>query len=230
MMLDAPDANRLTGMRPGKVACLSVSDTGCGMNAATLESIFVPFFTTKEPGGGTGLGLSVVHGIVQRHDGAIAVESRVGGGTTFKVYFPAAAPADVVLVPSPMLSRGSGQHILYLDDEDALVFLAKRMLERLGYRVTGFTNVPDALQAFRTEPDQFDLVITDLNMPGSSGLRFAAEIRKLRPHMPIALCSGHVSDELKQQATQVGINKVLYKPNTMEELSAVIHELAVSNQ
>jgi len=230
VLLDATAAGRLTGMRPGNVACLTVSDTGSGMNAATLACIFEPFFTTKPPGEGTGLGLSVVHGIVQRHDGAISVNSNVGVGTVVKVYFPAAAAAVVTPTEMSASHRGTGQHILYIDDEESLVFLAKRMLERLGYRVTGFVRPLEALQAFRDNPEQFDLAITDLNMPGVSGLRVATEMRKLRPDMPIALCSGHVTEELKQQALKAGINKVLYKPNTMEELSGVIHELATAQK
>ena len=225
--LDATVAGRLDGMRPGRVACLSVIDSGKGMDDATLACIFDPFFTTKEPDKGTGLGLSVVHGIVRGHDGAIAVDSQPGRGTTFKVYFPAAAPAANAPVAAPTQQQGTGQHILYLDDEEPLVFLAQRMLERLGYRVTGFTRPADAMKAFRANPAQFDLVITDLNMPGVSGLRIAADLLKLRADVPVALCSGHVSEELRQQARQVGIRKVLYKPNTMEELSAAIHQLAV---
>lgn len=227
--LDATAAGRLAGMRPGRVACISVTDNGKGMDAATLDCIFDPFFTTKEPDKGTGLGLSVVHGIVRGHDGAIAVDSQPGRGTTFRVYFPAAAPLAQPRAPAPALQQGAGQHILYLDDEEPLVFLAQRMLERLGYRVTGFTRPADAMNAFRAHPAQFDLAITDLNMPGMSGLRVAADLLKLRPDMPVALCSGHVSEELRQQATQVGIRKVLYKPNTMEELSVAIHQLAVGH-
>ncbi len=227
--LDGTTAGRLDGMRPGRVACLSVIDSGKGMDAVTLARIFDPFFTTKEPDKGTGLGLSVVHGIVRGHDGAIAVDSQPGRGTTFRVYFPAAASVASMPASTQAPLQGAGQHILYLDDEEPLVFLARRMLERMGYRVTGFTRPAEAMQAFRDNPHQFDLVITDLNMSGVSGLRIAADMLKVRPDMPVALCSGHVSEQLRQQATQVGIRKVLYKPNTIEELSTVIHQLAIGD-
>ena len=225
--LDAASAGRFAGLKPGRVACLSVTDTGKGMDAAILERIFDPFFTTKEPGKGTGLGLSVVHGIVQGHDGAISVSSQPGGGATFQVYFPATnAPVPAAAAPVSSPHRGEGQHILYLDDEESLVFLGERMLQRLGYRVTGFTRAADAVQAFRASPGQFDLVITDLNMPGASGLDVAAELLRIRPDVPIVLCSGHVTEELRQRARASGICEVLYKPNTVEEFSEAIHRLA----
>lgn len=229
--LDRAAASRLAGLKPGRVACLSVTDTGKGMDAATLERIFDPFFTTKEQGKGTGLGLSVVHGIVQAHDGAITVVSQPGRGTTFQVYFPAAA-APVSAVPGPVSAphRGESQHILYLDDEEPLVFLATRMLERLGYHVTGFTRAADAVSAFRENPGQFDLVIADLNMPGASGLQVAADLLKVRPDLPVVLCSGHVTEDLRQRARNAGIREVLYKPNTMEEFSEAIHRLAVKTR
>jgi PAS domain S-box-containing protein len=224
--LDAAAASRLVGLKPGHFACLRVKDSGKGMDAATLQRIFDPFFTTKEPGIGTGLGLSVVHGIVQGHDGAIEVASRPGRGTTFRVYFPSAPSVSAAPASVPIPQRGAGQHILYLDDEEPLVFLAVRMLERLGYEVTGFTRAADAMRAVRDRPGQFDLFITDLNMPGASGLQVAAEVLKVRPDLPVVLCSGHVTEELREQARNAGIREVLNKPNTMQELSETIHRVA----
>ena len=224
--LDAAAAGRLTGLRPGLFACLSVRDTGKGMDAALIERIFDPFFTTKEPGKGTGLGLSVVHGVVVGHDGAITVASQPGQGATFQVYFPAAAGiADSGIASAKSAPQGQGQHVLFLDDEEALVFLATRMLERLGYRVTGFTQAAAAVQAFRANPGQFDVVITDLNMPGASGLVVARELLTVRPDLRVLLCSGHVTEQLKEQAHGEGIRHVLYKPNTMEEFGGVLHQL-----
>ncbi len=224
--LDSVAASRLAGLKSGRVVCLSVTDMGKGMDTVTLERVFDPFFTTKEPGKGTGLGLSVVHGIVEGHDGAITVSSRPGEGTKFQVYFPAAVPAGI---PSPTASKalgtGKGQHILFLDDEESLVLLAKRVVERLGYRVTAFTRSTDAVRTFREDPARFDLIITDLYMPGASGLHIASELLKLRPGLPVMLCSGHVTDELRQRARDAGISEVLHKPNTMEELSEAIHRL-----
>lgn len=229
VVVDAAAASHLAGLRPGPATCLTVSDTGAGMEAATLERMFEPFFTTKELGKGTGMGLAVVHGIVQGHDAAIAVRSQPGRGTTFEVYFPA-APAAVPAAPPPtaVAPQGDGQHILYIDDEEPLVQLATRMLERLGYRISAFTSTDEAVRAFREDPHRFDLVIADLNMPGASGLHVAAELLALRPDLPIALCSGHVTEDLKQRAREAGLREVLYKPNTMQELGDAIHRLAVS--
>lgn len=223
--LDAAAARLLAGLRPGRFACLSISDTGKGMDAAMLQSIFDPFFTTKAPGKGTGLGLSVVQGIVAAHDGAITVESQPGHGTTFHVYLPAADAVipDSRMAPATSESQGQGQHVLFLDDEEALVRLGKRTLERLGFRVTGFTHAAAAVQAFRANPGQFDVVITDLNMPGASGMVVARELLTVRPDLPVLLCSGHVTDRVREEAHSAGIRHVLYKPNTMEEFSTTLH-------
>lgn len=224
--LTADSVKPLVGLQPGNFVCLSVRDTGIGMDAATRARIFEPFFTTKEPGKGTGLGLSVVHGIVLGHDGAIAVHSTPGQGTNFEIYFPASAALEETdAAPRPAL-RGQGQHILFLDDEVPLVALAQRMLERRGYRFTGCTHAAEALRAFAEKPDTFHLVITDLSMPGTSGLHFAGDILKLRPDVPVVLCSGHVTEELRENARRAGIREVLYKPNNIEEFAETIHRLA----
>lgn len=230
--VDSAAAAKLIDVRSGRFVCLSVRDTGKGMDDATLERIFEPFFTTKEAGRGTGLGLSVVHGIVKAHNGAIAVNSRPGEGTIFQLYFPAIdimeqQTLSATAVPShdrPQ-HRGSGQCILYLDDEAMLVELTQRMLGRSGYRVIGFTHPEQALQAFRGNPAQFDLVVTDLNMPGLSGLEVAAEILSIRTDMPLALMSGYVTEELKTDARRIGIKDVIYKPTTVEEFSEAIYQL-----
>jgi PAS domain S-box-containing protein len=227
--LGAMDAARMGGVRPGLTARLTVSDTGKGMDAATLERIFDPFFTTKGPGKGTGLGLSVVQGIVQEHDGAITVASQPGQGTTIQVYFPAAESFVADWEAMPESVRGQGQHVLYLDDEEALVLLATPMLERLGYRVTGFTDPAAALKAFHENPNRFDLVITDMNMPGESGLGVAMDMLKLRPELPIALCSGFITEDLRLRAQSAGIRDLLYKPGTLEEFGNAIHKLVISS-
>ena len=224
--LDAEQAAKLSGIRPGSFACLSVTDSGVGMDAALIPRIFEPFFTTKTTGQGTGLGLSVVHGIVKSHDGGILVTSRPGVGTTFQVFLPKAHGCPENVPPAQVMApRGEGQHILYLDDEDVLVDLAKRILGRLGYSVTGFTDADEAIDAFRQAPDQFDVIVTDLNMPGHSGLKVAEEILKMRPNVPVILSSGHVTEDIQKQARRIGILQVLYKPNTMDELGASVHRL-----
>ena len=209
---------------PGRYARLSVHDSGIGMDPATRERIFDPFFTTKPAGEGTGLGLAVVDGIVQGHGGLIKVESQPGRGSVFHLYFPAAEGAPAVpATPLPSAPRASsGQRILFLDDEKALVLIAKAMLERLGYQVHGYTVAEQALAAFKADPAAFDLLVTDFNMPGASGLDVAREIRRLRPDLPIALASGFVTDELRAQALALGIRELIYKPQTIEELAAAV--------
>jgi len=227
--LDAGDASRLAGLRPGDFCRVSVVDTGKGMDAATLERAFDPFFTTKPPGKGTGLGLSVVHGILQAHDGAISVKSEPGKGSTFELYFPGAAqPEENPSAAAVDPPHGKGHHILFLDDEEPLVYLGVRMLERQGYRVSGFWTVEEALDAFRRDPGSFDVVVTDMNMVGANGLEVAAELLALRPDLPIVLCSGHVPEELREQARAIGIRDVLYKPSSMKEFAKAIGRLLVS--
>lgn len=229
--LDSAAAAKTPGLRPGRYACLSVSDNGCGIETSDIERIFDPFFTTKEPGRGTGLGLSVVHGIVQAHDGVITVTSQPGQGSTFQIYLPAAiGDQELDSDAASTIRRGTGQRVLYIDDEKTLVDTTTRMLERLGYEAAGFTRPADAMQAFRENPARFDLVITDMNMPQASGLQVAADFLKLRPKLPILLSSGRVTEELRERARAAGIAEVLHKPNSMEEISEVVHRFAVSKR
>ena len=214
------------GMRPGRYARISVSDTGHGMDEATLQRIFDPYFTTKAPGQGTGLGLSVVHGIVSGYGGAIEVASEPRRGTTFDLYLPAVTSEMETVRPKQAgLLRGGGQHILYLDDEEALVLLSTRLFERLGYRVSGYTKAPDALAAFRAAPDSFDIAVTDYSMPGASGLDVARDLLEIRADLPIVLASGYITDELQAHALRIGVRHLLYKPNTVDELCEVVHRL-----
>jgi CheY-like chemotaxis protein len=216
----------LAGLRPGAYACLTVSDTGCGIDPAIAERIFDPFFTTKAPGEGTGLGLSVVDGIVKSHDGAIAVETSPGQGATFRAYFPG-VEAEVLarpVEPRPV-AAGRGQRILYLDDEASLVNLTSRLLARSGYAVEGFTRPADALAAFTADPNRFDMVVSDMNMPTATGLSVAAEILRLRPDVPVALISGFVTDELAARAGALGVRAVIYKPNLTRDLAPLISRL-----
>jgi PAS domain S-box-containing protein len=212
------------GAAPGRYARLVVTDDGRGMDDATMERIFDPFFTTKEPGVGTGLGLSVVHGIVKDHNGTISVTSAPGAGASFVILFPEYAGDPETAEPrarDPYLGRG--EHVLFLDDEEALVRLAKRLLERLGYRVTGFSNAEAALASVRDDPSRFDLAITDFNMPGLSGVQVAELLRMIRPDLPVILTSGNISDDLRESAAHAGVEHVLHKPSTAEELAEVVH-------
>jgi len=217
-----------SGLRPGRYAHVAVRDTGCGMDTATIERVFEPFFTTKEVGVGTGLGLSVVHGIMQTHEGVVRVESAPGRGTTVHLYFPAtAAPARSATPAEPFTvpPSGSGQHVLYLDDEEALVMLVTQLLQRTGYRASGYTHAEKALAAVRADPYRFDLVVTDYNMPGMSGADVADELARIRPDLPVVITSGYITDELRQRAERAGVRHLIYKPNTVEELCEAVRNL-----
>ena len=222
-ILNAERATKLRGIRPGRFARLSVSDSGKGIPAETVDRIFEPFFTTKEPGKGTGLGLSVVHGIMQAHEGAVTVTSEVGAGTLFQLYFPAVERVEEQSLPGgTTLVLGHGQRVLYVDDETSLVAVATRMLTRLGYSVISFTDPAEALRAIRNHPTGFDIVITDLNMPGLSGLELLRETHRLRPELPLILSSGYITEDLLQQTAALGIRHVLFKPTTLAELSEML--------
>ena len=218
-------------LRPGRYACLTVRDNGAGMDEATRLRVFEPFFTTKQVGDGTGLGLAVAYSIVEAHQGSIEVESRPGEGSAFSVYFPAIeVPAQAVAIagapPEAAPIQGSGKHILYVDDEEGLVYLIKRLLERQGYRVSGFTDPEEALAAVRADPGGFDLVVTDYNMPGMSGLGVAQALKEMRPDLPVLLASGYITEELRAKAPVAGIRELIYKPNTVDELCAAVARFA----
>ena len=213
-------------LRPGTYVKMLVSDTGKGMDAITLARIFDPFFTTKPAGEGTGLGLAVVHGILKSHDGAIVVSSNPGAGSSFHLYFPS-APDESEVRPAELepLPRGGGERVLYLDDEEALVRVGTRLLERLGYEAVGFTTAAEALAAVGEEPARFDAVITDVSMPGISGLDVARRLLGVRSDLPIALISGYITDELQAMAESVGVRAVIHKPITATELARTIRDL-----
>ncbi len=212
---------------------LTVRDNGPGMNASTLQRIFEPFFTTKPVNEGTGLGLSVVHGIVQGHDGVITVQSQPGYGAVFSVYFPAVLPEEKL---EPANARkgavpekpegGSDTHILYLDDDNTVLLLVKRLLERQGYKVTCFVDPREGLVALRKSPNAFDLVVTDYNMPGMQGLEVAREVRRIRSDLPVAVTSGFVDEELRTGAAKLGIHELVAKPFAINELYTVVQRMA----
>jgi PAS domain S-box-containing protein len=230
VLLDAAAVITLSGLQPGRHIRLGVSDNGSGMDAATQARIFEPFFTTKAVDQGTGLGLSVVHGIIKAHHGAITLQSAPGEGATFQIYFPAVAePPEALPEPAaPGLARGSGQHVLYVDDDEAMVFLVTRMLEGLGYRVSGYERGADALEAVRAGAGNFDLAVTDFNMPGLSGLEVAQELARIRPALPVVITSGYITEELRTNALRAGVRHVVYKPNTIDELCQVIQRLLIT--
>ena len=210
-------------LHEGRYARLAVSDSGCGMDPATLERIFDPFFTTKPAGEGTGLGLSVVHGIMRGHGGAVTVYSQPGKGTTFHLYFPAAeAQARVEQGRQDAVTRVRAERVLYVDDEHALVQLARRALERLGYQVTGYHDPAEALQDFKARPDAFDVVVTDLSMPGMSGFELARAVLATRPDIPLLMTSGYVRAQDEETARKIGVRAVILKPSTADDLGKVL--------
>jgi PAS domain S-box-containing protein len=214
-------------LHAGPYVRLSVEDNGQGMDAATQARIFEPFFTTKGPGKGTGLGLAVVHGIMQAHDGAVVVQSQPGQGTTFHLYFPAelAAPAKSLSEGPASLPCGAGEHVLLVDDEAALAQAATLSLARLGYRVTGVHSAAEALKSFHLQPEEIDLVITDLTMPGMNGIELANALHDIRPELPIILASGFGGMRTANFANGPGQRAVLQKPFTTEVLARTVRQM-----
>jgi PAS domain S-box-containing protein len=199
-------------MSPGEYVVLQVRDTGTGMTPEVLERIFDPFFTTKQQGEGTGLGLSVVHGIAKSHGGHVSVESEPGKGSLFRVYLPKVEIQVLPGVKEAPSAAGGSERILFVDDEDLLVELNRERLTRLGYDVIATTRSMDALDMFRKEPDRFDLVITDQTMPNLTGMDLAAELLKIKATIPIILCTGHSDSLTPERAQAAGIKAFLMKP------------------
>ncbi len=214
---------------PGPYVRLAVGDTGCGMDNQTIERIFDPFFTTKAIGEGTGLGLSVVHGIAAGCRGAVAVDSTPGKGSTFSVYFPQIeeiAKSDPEV--SPVLPKGK-ERILLVDDEKDLVDVGAKMLGRLGYKVVAHTSGIEALEAFRVHPEDFDLAIVDQTMPRMTGIELAVRLMSARPEFPVILCTGFGEVVKRPEYKQSGIKACLLKPVLVAEIAAAIRQVLDSH-
>ena len=210
----------------GKYACITVSDTGTGIDQTLIDKIFDPYFTTKEQGKGTGLGLSVVHGIVKEHGGDIRVYSEVGKGTNFHVYLPLLEDArDSKTAADPRKYPTGCERILLVDDEEPIVHMEQMMLEKLGYQDTVRTSSPDALAAFKADPDNFDLVISDRGMPNMTGEQLARELISIRPGIPIILCTGFSDENDEQRAKAMGIKGFLMKPVATGDLAAMVRKV-----
>jgi PAS domain S-box-containing protein len=214
----------------GRYLRMTVTDTGHGIDRKTAERIFDPFFTTKGPGRGTGLGLSVVHGIVKNHGGGIAFSSEPGKGTTFHVLLPRIESWTKNTEEAPVgANPGGTECILFLDDEEDLVYAGQKLLEKLGYEVVSGTSSLGALQVFRAQPERFDLVITDQTMPHLTGDRLAREMLSLRPNLPIILCTGMGPSSLggvtTEMASAIGIREVVQKPVERSELARTIRRV-----
>ena len=209
-------------LQPGSYVKLTVEDNGHGIDPSIQDRIFDPYFTTKAPGKGTGMGLSVVHGIVKSHGGAISLTSAPRQGSAFTVLFPRLERETISLDEEDKpLPRGEG-NILFVDDEEFLVDLAQQMLKRLGYEVTACTDPVDALTLFRKNPKPFDLVITDLTMPKMSGEQVVRELTAIRPEIPIILCTGFSQHMTREKMRQIGVNNFLRKPLVIRDLAEAI--------
>ncbi len=229
IQLDSEQARSFPGLQPADYLELRVKDNGHGMGPRHMERIFDPFFTSKTQGKGTGLGLSVVHGIIKSHGGAIQVVSEPGQGSQFMVLFPLLEQREEApLVESPVPTGSGSERILFVDDEVDYVLGQQKMLGRSGYRVTAVSDSREALGVFRDRPDDFDLVITDQTMPCLTGEMLAREILRLRPDLPIILCSGTTSDQLgisPERARAIGIREILLKPVAKQDLNRSIRRL-----
>lgn len=218
----------IVDIKPGAHLQLSISDTGSGMDTATMERIFDPYFTTKEVGKGNGLGLAVVRGIVKKHEGAITVRSQPGKGTTFCVYLPlmeATVDANEDDDGSPPTGN---ERVLLVDDERIVAEMGKAVLNHLGYMVTTETDSLRALEIFRSRPDEFDLVITDYTMPHLTGMDLSREIRLIRPNLPIIICTGYSQEVTAESASRLGV-EIVMKPFAMKEIAVRVRKVLSNN-
>jgi len=209
---------------PGEYALLTVSDTGAGIRADIIDKIFDPYFTTKEIGKGTGMGLSITHGIVKSYGGAITVESTLGQGTTFRVYLPVVQDEEKRFEEPQEAPRGKGR-ILFVDDEEVIAQMSTEILERLGYTVTMRSNSIEALAAFQNDPTRFDLVITDQTMPGMTGTDLARRLLQIRPELPVILCTGFSNLVDEGSAKAMGIKGFALKPLTKSSIGQLIRKV-----
>jgi PAS domain S-box-containing protein len=223
--LDAGSSMDYYDLSSGKYVRLTVNDTGHGIEPKILKRIFDPYFTTKGVGEGSGMGLSVVHGIVKRYGGGISVSSEPGKGTIFHVLFPCIEdePEPKVEIAAE-IPRGN-ERILFVDDEKAMIDAIQPMIERLGYKVTARTSSIEGLEAFRANPDRFDLVITDFTMPNMTGMELANELFKLRSEIPIILCTGYSDHINEEKAKRNGIRAFVMKPVVLDEIANTIRKV-----
>ncbi len=218
-------AEQFTELSPGHYLRLSVRDTGSGVDLDIMDRIFEPYFTTKGPGEGTGMGLALIHGIVKSYGGDITVESEPGKGTTFHVLLPIIeAEVSPIIEPKTEIPGGN-ERILFVDDERAAVDVIQSMLEKLGYKLTARTSSVEALEAFRNKPGGFDLVITDMTMPNMTGKDLAKEMMSIRPDIPIILCTGFSDQIDEKKAKAIGISAYVMKPIVMRQIANTIREV-----
>ena len=217
-------------LKPGRYIKLSVADTGIGMPPEIIDRIFDPYFTTKEIGVGTGLGLSVVQGIVKSHNGAIKVDSKSGNGTTFDIFLPSVGIEQAIEVEDHQYIPHGNERILFVDDEELLVELGKQMLKHLGYSVVTMTDPQEALKLFEKEKDAIDLIITDLTMPNMTGDILVKKILKIKPNLPIIMCTGFSESIDQKRAVELGIRSLLEKPIQLSDMANTIRKFLDENK
>ena len=217
-------------LEKGSYVKLSVSDTGCGMEKEVMERIFEPFFTTKKVNEGTGLGLPVVHGIITSHGGAIAVNSEQGQGTTFEIFLPRIESDQIQEQQSSEPEIKDKEVILLIDDEEMMVDVTGKILERLGYTVVTKTNSIEAMEMFQENPDKFDLVITDQVMPNMTGLQLAQNMLSIRPNIPVIVCTGFPENISSEEAKNLGIKELIFKPLSREEIAEIVRTVLDNNK
>lgn len=223
--IDGQTAKQHPDLHPGPYLKMSVRDTGHGMTPEIINRIFDPYFTTKEKGEGTGLGLAVVYGIVKSHDGAITVSSEPGKGSIFDVYLPIIGEGMTTEIDTEQPLSTGHESILFIDDEQILVDIGKQILEHLGYNVIAKTSSIEALELFQAKPDQFDLVITDMTMPHITGERLAQELMRIRPDIPIILCTGFSKEITAERAKEMGIREFVMKPLVIRDLAKTVRKV-----
>ena len=228
--LNADFANKYPDMKKGQYVKLSFKDTGHGIPPEVRDSIFNPYFTTKEKGEGTGLGLAVVHGIVKNLEGEITVDSEPGRGSIFDVYLPVIEDEEQESIKHIEPLHTGHEHVLLVDDEPGIVEMGGRMLESLGYQVTTRTSSIEALELFKHEPGRFELIITDMTMPNMTGDRFSQELMKIRPDIPIILCTGYSHQISEEKAKEIGIKAFVMKPMVKRELSSIVRQVLDKEQ
>ena len=217
--------NNFVELEMGSYVLVSVKDTGYGMTPDVIKRIFDPYFTTKEKGVGTGLGLAVVHGIVKKSGGAIQVESEPGKWTVFYIYLPRINMTLPIKAAQPKPIEGGPERILFVDDEKMLVDIGEQALRRLGYHVVSRTSSIEALELFKAKPDYFDLVITDQTMPGMTGDALARELLRIRPNLPVIICTGYSQTIDHERAKKIGIKALVEKPMLMDEIAAAVRKV-----
>jgi len=223
--LDSESASRFIGLKPGPYLCLTVRDNGHGMTPDVMERVFEPFFTTKKQGEGSGMGLAVVHGIVKGHEGAITVSSELGKGTEFAIYLPRVTGLRQAERETVEPYPTGTERILFVDDEDMQVRAMSKLLEHLGYKAVGLTDPLRALEAFRRHPRAFDMLITDQTMPNMSGGELAAEVLKIRPGLPVIICTGYSETLGEKEALAMGVKGFMLKPFSVREIAEVIRRV-----